>query len=144
MQIGTSYNFFDINDLPKELAWTVLFGAMERGTRYLLKRYKISLTPKDIRKNFGWFKMFTHLITFIVFGTLDNTFSKIHLKPLTKMCHRVMKYNIADGLKTLSKTEPVLFEAISTFLTTLDTDYKVYKTTGIKSVFLQKYLPDLT
>ena len=70
--------------------------------------------------------------------------SKIRLKRLAKRCNNANKQSIKNGIKTFSKTEPELFMKIGKIISQLDTDYKVYKTTGVKTAFLERYLPSLT
>ena len=52
-------------------------------------------------------------------------------------------YDFKSGLATFYKIEPELANKLGEFVTKISNDWKTYKTTGKKTEFLQKYLPDV-
>jgi len=144
MSFNTSFQFHDLTKLPDSLIdvaiGIIIQEILTRTGKFSYRRIR----KIDFRKNLGWFRTLSHIGSAITFMSLQSKFSKIHLKSFAKICNRIMIYNIGNGIKIFAKTEPELFEKIAKFLMTLDTDYRIYKTTGIKSAFLQKHLPNLT
>lgn len=133
-------DFLNSSNRLMDIAVGLLISELIRQIRknHLLSR------KYNIRRHYGWFKIISYLFSAMMLTTLETRLSKIRLKPLAKMCNNMTHKNIKNGIETFSKTEPELFLKIANILNQLNTDYKVYKTTGIKSAFLEKYLPNLT
>lgn len=129
-----------MGDVPHDILWLVI----GQGLDYLRRHRKTMFNPRNFRKNYGWFKIVCHIISFIITATFDNVFIKLHLKPLEKVCERIIMYDFKAGLAAFHNIEPELAAKLAEFVTKFTNDWKMYKTTGTKSEFLQKYFPDLT
>ncbi len=133
-------DFTNPNHIPDWLmGWLV-----SKGMDYMFKNRKTIFRPRNFRKNYGWFKIVCHIISFIITATFDNMFTKLHLKPLEKVCERIIMYDFKAGLAIFHKIEPELATKIAEFVVRINDDFKIYKATGIKSEFLQKWFPNMT
>lgn len=128
------------NDLPHDLAWLGFAKAFD----YLFKNRKTIFRIKNFHKNYNWFRIGCHIISFLINANFSILFSKLKLKPLEKICNAIITHDFKVGLSIFQKIEPELTIKIAEFVTRMQTDYKIYKTTGIKSEFLMKYLPNAT
>ena len=129
-----------IGDVPHDILW--LFIA--QGVEYFRRHRKTMFNPRNIRKNFGWFKIICHIVSIGITLNIWSLSERLHFKTLTKFCNKAIMYDLEAGYLTLCKTEPKLAKAIADFFTTLFNDYKIFKLTGVKSAFLQKFFPNMT
>jgi hypothetical protein len=128
------------NNTTHDIVWLV-FGM---GIDYLRRNREKIFKLKNIRKNFGWFSILCHILSLVITANFEYIFRRLHLHPLAKICIKIIQNDLTSGYRTLCKIEPNLAQTIAEVITKIANEYKVYKLTGVKSAFLQKYLPDVT
>ncbi len=136
--------FPDFHNMPNHIPDWIEAYLFSKGLDYLFKNRKTIFNLRNFRKNYGWFKIICHIFSFLITATFENAFTKLHLKPLESVCQRIIMHDFKAGFATFQKIEPELASKFTEAVTTFLNDWKIYKATGIKSVFLQKYFPNLT
>lgn len=142
MSLNTSFLFHNGANPPDLLIDFFITYLMAEGINRLRKKY-LNLYKFNFRKTFGWLKIGFHLVSLVTVGTLGLKLEKIRLKRLSKICDKIVFHDIKRGLMIFVRIEPEISETIFGIINQLYEDYKIYKTTGIKTALLQRYLPDL-
>lgn len=122
---------FDIGSLPLEFLKTLGFYIGIESLKRLW-RLKLWKKPWNLRRNFGWFKIGSSMVSFLMMGKLEGFFSKVKMKPLAKLCSKIMFFNIKNGIDTFLELQPQVAYVIGKKYEEYQIRKNYEKLTGIK------------
>ena len=104
MSITQSYRFFEPSQLPQNIVWTLIGigGGKILDLFWQPKQIKLSQIKRSIR----WFRIIGYMISFLVAGYIGDFFEFVGLKRVTKLCWKIMLYDIVSGFKVFFMLEP--------------------------------------
>lgn len=73
------------------------------------------------------------MISFLVAGYIGDFFEFVGLKRITRLCWKIMLYDIVSGFKVFFVLEPDAARAIMKKIEEFYTNFKLFEITGINS-----------
>ena len=104
--------FFDPAQISQNIIWLGIGWGAQYAWSKLIKNHKFNLNRRQIWRNFQWFKIGCHAISFLIWGHV-NTFGEIfYFKHIEKGTEKILIYHFKSGFAIFKKLEPEMAEYI--------------------------------
>lgn len=110
MSLNYYAGFFDPSQFPEKIIWMGIAWGIQYAWKKLIKNYQFKLNRRQIWRNFQWFKIGCHAISFLIWSRI-NTYGEIFsFKRIEKGTEKILIYNFKSGFTIFKKLEPEMAE----------------------------------
>ena len=112
MSLNHYPGFFDPSQIPQNIIWMGIGFGIQYAWKKLVKSHQFKLNRRQIWRNFQWFKIGYHAISFLIWGYV-NTYGEIFsFKRIEKGTEKILLYHFKSGFTIFKKLEPEMAEYI--------------------------------
>ena len=112
MSLNHHAGFFDPSQISQNIFWLGIGLGLPYIWKKLVKNYQFKLNKHQIWRNFQWFKIGCHAVSFLIWGYV-HTFGEIfYFKHIEKGTEKILLYHFKSGFAIFKKLEPEMAEYI--------------------------------